>query len=154
MTLQTAGDKELLPRVKPLWEKLNWHHLLNNTWFKHYYSTFSFETRQKHFLNEAIVKLNVDLVSDRLHHRDVGYCVTSLNRGGAGEIESLYVDVDYRKLGLGDQLMRRAMAWLDEQGAASRTISVAEGNEEVLPFYQHYGFYPRAIVLEYIPPQK
>jgi ribosomal protein S18 acetylase RimI-like enzyme len=63
------------------------------------------------------------------------------------------VDAEYRKLGLGDQLMKHAMHWLDEQKASSRMVSVAEGNEDVFPFYQRYGFYPRKTLLEYIPPQ-
>ena len=51
-----SGGKELLARVKPLWEKLNWHHLLNNTYFKHYYATFTFDSRQKQFLNESNIQ--------------------------------------------------------------------------------------------------
>jgi len=147
-----TGGKELLPRVKALWEKLNRHHQLNNTYFKQHYSTYTFEGRQKKLLKDATAKLRVILAHDPARGNDVGYCVVSLNTAGVGEIESLYVELEYRKLGLGDQLMKRSMLWLDDEKATSRTLSVAEGNEEVLPFYAHYGFYPRRIVLEYIPP--
>ena len=149
-----SGGKELLPRVKPLWEKLNWHHLLTSIYFKHHYSVFTFDGRQKRFLNESIRLLYVDLAHDQKHRQDVGYCITSVSREDVGEIESIYVDAEYRKLGLGDQLMKRAMVWLDDQGVTARTLSVSVGNDDVLPFYQRYGFYPRKIVLEYIPPEK
>ena len=84
---------------------------------------------------------------------DIGYCISSITTRGVGEIESLYIEAEYRKLALGDTFMKQAMSWMDAEQVRSRIIGVAEGNEDVLAFYQRYGFYPRRIILEFIAPE-
>jgi ribosomal protein S18 acetylase RimI-like enzyme len=53
----------------------------------------------------------------------------------------------YRGRGIGEELVRRSLAWMDEQGARKITIGVVLGNEEALPLYEKFGFYPRAYSL-------
>lgn len=66
------------------------------------------------------------------------------------EMESLYVRENYRGLGLGETLLSNAIAWMDEMGAHTKTVSVAVGNEKAFGFYEHFGFYPRKTQLEQI----
>jgi ribosomal protein S18 acetylase RimI-like enzyme len=59
------------------------------------------------------------------------------------EIESLYVLADYRHCGIARELTEKSLNWLIENGCQSIELDVAVGNEEVLPFYEKFGFYPR-----------
>lgn len=45
-------------------------------------------------------------------------------------------------------MMKRALAWMETEKAERVNIAVSIGNEEVLPFYQRYGFFPKHIFLE------
>ncbi|MDD1763163.1 MAG: GNAT family N-acetyltransferase [Methanobacteriaceae archaeon] len=49
---------------------------------------------------------------------------------------------EYRSGGIGDQLMKRSLKWMDEKGAASKKILVTVGNQDVISFYRVYGFRP------------
>jgi diamine N-acetyltransferase len=144
------GGGEFLERVRPLWEKLNEHHLSKTHYFQQHYSTFTFDQRREPLL-VADLTLHVDLALDEDTKRDIAYCISTVNSQGVGEVESIYIDPGYRKLGIGDQLMKHAMQWMDGQPVKRRQIAVAEGNEAVFAFYEHYGFYPRKTILEYIP---
>jgi ribosomal protein S18 acetylase RimI-like enzyme len=54
------------------------------------------------------------------------------------------------KFRIGNELMKRALEWLDTNRVKSKRVVVAEGNEKVIDFYNHYGFYIRRIVLEQV----
>jgi hypothetical protein len=43
--------------------------------------------------------------------------------------------------------MKRALAWLDENRAGTKTIAVSIGNERVHGFYRQFSFLPRATTL-------
>lgn len=43
--------------------------------------------------------------------RAVGYCLSSVTADGVGEIDSLYVLDEFRRQGIGSELVRRALAW-------------------------------------------
>nr|WP_282433378.1 GNAT family N-acetyltransferase [Desulfosporosinus sp. FKA] len=77
----------------------------------------------------------------------IGYCVTTIDND-IGEIESLFVDEAYRKMGLGTVLMERALNWLEQNSITKKRLNVAVGNEQVLNFYRRFGFHPRTIILE------
>ncbi len=53
----------------------------------------------------------------------------------------------FRGRGLGSELMRRALEWMDSAGATSRTVVVAEGNERAYGFYRKFGFLPFSVTL-------
>lgn len=142
------GGVELLPTVKPLWEKLNHHHKDKSTNFKCRYENFTFEQRVKRLSVDDTLKTNIDLIMDNSRNQYIGYCISTVNRDSVGEVDSLYLNSDYRGYGLGDELMERAIKWIDSNEVKSIIIGVAEGNEEVLKFYERYGFYKRTTILE------
>ena len=142
------GSTELLDKVDSLWKKLNKHHQTIANPFQDSFSQMTFEMRRAHWLDRAksgLLRIDIALLEDS--EGAVGYCVTSIDND-FGEIESIFIDESYRKLGLGGVLMKRALNWLDRNDVIKKRLNVAVGNEQVLPFYQKYGFYPRAIILE------
>ncbi len=142
------GGAEILDEVEPLWRKLNKHHQGKSTYFAEHFARFTFAERRQDLEHKAEVgALLVEIARDRETGDHAGYCVSSVDGEGVGEIDSLFVEADYRGRGVGDLLISRALAWLEERGARDTKIVVAYGNEEVLAFYARYGFYPRTYVL-------
>ncbi|MCR3757566.1 GNAT family N-acetyltransferase [Clostridium felsineum] len=142
------GGLELLDLVEPLWEKLNKYHENKAKYFAYRYKKFKFDARRKSFTKANIKAVNIDLIKKGDNY--IGYCISTINDDKIGEIESIFIEEDYRKFSLGDKLMTRALKWLDENEVKSKRIGVAEGNEKVLEFYKKYGFYKRTIILQKI----
>jgi len=146
-----ACDESGLEQIADLWRKLQEHHRACGGEFARTLGAVSWEQRKAGLLKKVVGgRLLVDVVRDGDAGRYVGYCVTSLTTELWGEIESIYVEPEYRGEGIGDCLMRRALAFLDEGGAKVKTLGVAVGNEEVFGFYRRYGFVPRATILQQI----
>jgi GNAT superfamily N-acetyltransferase len=133
--------------VRPLWEKLNEIHAGRSAHFAAEYRAMTFEKRKKMLLAGGRTAWLVEIARDTATGEIAAYCLSSINRDREGEIDSLYVEPAYRRFRVADALMRRALDWLNGQGALSKKIVVAAGNEEVLPFYEFYDFYPRQVVL-------
>ena len=144
----SASGQECLDEIKPLWEMLN-----------HYISTISphfgdlvlmrtFAARKGELQEKSLRgALRLDLARDASTGQVIGYAVTTLSEGGAGEIDSIFVQEAYRGTGVGNRLMKRALAWLDDSRAKTKTIAVSTGNEHVHGFYRRFGFLPRATML-------
>jgi len=127
--------------IKPLWEKLNLLHLDKAIYFKNKYKKFTFDKRMEAIYKKAqdgIVKLDMILDSDSGNY--VGYCLTSIE-DTLGEIESIYIEKEYRNFGLGGTLMNSALKWFELNEIKNIEINVVYANEEALPFYERYGFY-------------
>ncbi len=142
------GGKELLDFVQPLWEKLNKYHEVHSKTFPEKFRQQTFATRKSKFLNDENVDLKIDLVKDKETNIYIGYCISTVNREGIGEVDSLYIEQDYRKFGLGDKFMTKALEWLEHKQVKTKIIGVAEGNDAALDFYKRYNFYTRRIILE------
>ena len=138
-----------IDRIRPLWEQLNDHHHANARAFRDVYSAWGFDDRKKNFKRLAATgQFRIDLASDPVSDRDIGYCVSSISADLDGEIESVFVEAGFRTQGIGSALVIRALQWFQEQGAARVRVSVADGNEGAFPFYRKFGFFPRMTVLE------
>jgi len=145
----SSTDISEIELVRPLWIKLNDHHHAHARAFRSQYEQWTFDDRKAQFEKIAAAgSLRVDLALDPETGRYIGYCVSSLSQEKAGEIESIFVEKDYRSRGIGSALVTRALAWLDENGSIRNRVPVADGNEEALEFYRRFGFYPRMTVLE------
>jgi diamine N-acetyltransferase len=144
------GSRELLDLVQPLWEKLNKHHEINSNNFSDRFRNLKFEVRKNRFINDENLVVKIDLIKDKDKAEYIGYSISTINKDLIGEIDSLFVDKEYRKYGLGDNLMNRALEWLDSNQVKTKIIGVAEGNENVLEFYKRYGFYKRRVILEQV----
>lgn len=134
-------------RIRPLWERLKQHHGEVSTFFAERHAGIGFDERLTflHAHGKDLFRLDVA----RLDGTDtqVGYCLSSIAEGRRGEVESIYVDADWRGQGLGRWFMEAALAWFDERGAEQVILGVVAGNDRALGFYERFGFFPRTTVL-------
>lgn len=136
-----SGGYELLPRVETLWYELKDHHSRIDPEFPDM-SAPSFESSENG-LKKNSRQILVDFVRCATGNVEAGYCISVIDDKDIGEIESLYVRKEFRKLGVGKELLNRALAWLDQNGAKAKRLSVLSGNTEAIAFYRSFGFESR-----------
>ena len=135
--------------VQPLWAKLRAYHSNLSPHFAGEMHRFTFEPRKQDILAKAAAgKLRIELASTGLDVADVGYCISTISADGRGEVDSLFVEECFRGRGIGSELVRHAIAWLESVGASSKVVTVAHGNEGALMLYKRFGFHPRTILLQ------
>ena len=142
----SVTDEEEIDMVAPLWEKLNKHHGKLSQHFSFDYPNRTWENRKNEFLSEA-ADLRVDLARDTDTGVLVGYCISSITTDRLGEIDSIFIETDYRRCGIGGYLIKNAMNWMKELSVSRIIVQVLVGNEEAHLFYNRYGFYPRATIM-------
>lgn len=146
--LLIEGKQELLGEVQELWQKLNMHHMENTQYFKKKYQENSFEKRKKPLLEKSATgDIQVLIAKDQATDTKAGYCISTVTAEGIGELDSIYVEKEYRRLGVGDMLMTASMKWLESKAPKEIVLTVAGGNEKALDFYKRYGFYTTATKL-------
>jgi ribosomal protein S18 acetylase RimI-like enzyme len=144
-------DQQGLDSIGFLWEKLKEHHYARATHHAGLFASMTFEGRKRDFFNKSHNgHLRLDIARDIETGNLVGYCVSSITEKKVGEIESIFIESDYRRHGIGDNFMKKVLTWMDSLSVASKVIGVAAGNEEAFPFYARYGFYPRVSVLQQV----
>jgi ribosomal protein S18 acetylase RimI-like enzyme len=142
-------DRREIDIIKPLWEKLRDYHHGLSLYFAERYMEFAFEERKKQLLKKSINgSLKIDIVKDEDTKWFIGYCVSSISDELEGEIDSVYIEEEYRSLGIGKELMTRALNWMGEKGVKSKKIVIAVGNEDMISFYEKFDFLPGHIILE------
>jgi ribosomal protein S18 acetylase RimI-like enzyme len=145
--LYTYGGVELLDDVQPLWEQLNQHHAAVSPYFAADFHAKTFSGRKNALLAKySNGELRIDIA--QADGRNVGYVFSAIHANGVGEIESIFIEKKHRGQAIGDQLMQRALDWLDSVNAHTKVINVAVGNESAYKFYERYGFYPRVVTLK------
>ena len=133
--------------VKPLWQKLNAHHRSRSQHFARFYAKFTFEDRMAAILEHQNPRLRIEVARDADTQELVGYCISSVSESFEGEVDSIYIEPQYRKMKIGDRLMTGSLKWMEALGVKKKKITVAHGNEETFGFYEKYGFYPRLTIL-------
>jgi ribosomal protein S18 acetylase RimI-like enzyme len=147
----TENGKQDLDLIAPLWEKLREHQRLRSLHFPGHYAARTWQARKADLMRKSRSGgLHLHIATDLDTREPIGYCVSTVSGNGQGQLESIYVEPDYRKCGVGDRLMRRALNWMDVMHARTKTLTVGVGNEEVLSFYRRYGFYPKHITVEQV----
>lgn len=144
--IRTVGLDEL-GRIEKLWKKLSEVHEQDSLHFKEHYRTLSFRERCKPFYEKKENEIKIDILSDK--KTPVGYCVSTFSES-RGEIESIFIEKEYRKYGYGRELMERSIHWMESNKCSVIEVSVAAGHESVFSFYQELGFYPRMTYLRKI----
>ncbi len=145
-----VGSGELLERVEPLWLQLREHHAgATARWGEQLRGT-GFASRRAGLIAKGVGGLLV--VMAKSDGRDVGYCVCSIGADGAGDIDSLFVAAAHRRSGIGQKLVARGLDWFAERAVTRISVEVLVGNEAALPFYEHFGFYPRTHRLQRLNP--
>ena len=143
------GSGDDLDLIKPLWEKLNQLHFDLSPHFKHRFHGMTWDNRKSKLLEKSR-DIMLDYAIDNNDEKIIGYCISTIDKEDSktGEIDSIYIDYNYRKSGLGKQLMERAIQWLQSSNTETQKLLVAFGNEEVFGFYKQFDFYPLHIVLQ------
>lgn len=132
--------------IKPLWEKLKNHHRELSTHFSGKYNEVKFNERKEEILKKSDM-VKIDIVKDNSTGKYIGYCISSINND-TGEIDSIYLEENYRVLGIGRHLISKALDWMNENKVKNKKIVIAVGNEELLAFYKKFDFLPRHIILD------
>jgi ribosomal protein S18 acetylase RimI-like enzyme len=150
----TSGGEEVLDKARELWEKLNQLHATSSPNFEgHYTGQTWIKRRGEIYSRSRKAGIRVELAYAGSDRRLVGFCIAYVTKENEGELDSIYVEEEFRNTGMGDRFMIAALNWFRYQGASRVKIAVETGNEEVIHFYQRHGFSPRAIVLENSPPE-
>jgi ribosomal protein S18 acetylase RimI-like enzyme len=145
-----SGGFDLLPKVERLWYELKRHQAKYAARFIDM-STSTFELRatglkekSKHFLVE------IALASPQ--NMEIGYCFSTIDHSDIGELESLFINENYRRLGIGTELTARSLAWMEQHSAKGKRVSLFNSNESAMTFYRGFGFESR--VQELMIPNK
>jgi diamine N-acetyltransferase len=141
-----SGGQEFLDRIEPLWEELNKHHMKKSIHFSELIKSRNFEARKKDLVSKSN-HLRTDIAIDIKEKIDIGYCISTINDKHIGEIDSLYIKEPYRRNGIGKKLMEMTLTWLDDHAVIEKVLSVGSGNDEVIKFYEIFGFYTATINL-------
>ncbi|MBT7616117.1 MAG: GNAT family N-acetyltransferase [Calditrichaeota bacterium] len=143
---------ELLDEIEPLWMKLHSFHRQVSTHFSEHFPEINFEQRKKAlFSNMTRGNIKLDVVRSAKSSNIIGYCLSSIRdsaTGKMGEIESIYLEPDYRGLGIGGKFMRESLLWMDSLSVKRKVLGVGVGNEVTFRFYEKYNFFPRTTILE------
>jgi len=136
-------DNAEIDKISDLWRELNSLHYELSANFKSHFAAMDFEKRKESIqLNQKLAVFAAPQAGEY-----VGYCICSVNNL-VGEIDSLFVKERSRSSGLGSALTRTALQWLNENNCEKINISVAEGNRQVLSFYEKFGFRHRFYVMQ------
>jgi ribosomal protein S18 acetylase RimI-like enzyme len=134
-----------------MWEELNRYHCDRSQHFKEHYLAMTWQKRKYTLLKKTVGgAMQVEIAVEETSGRKVGYIVSTVNSEKIGEVESIYVNENYRGMGIGDQLMRDALDWMGQTGAISKQVEVSVGNEVAWGFYGGYGFLPRKTLLKQV----
>lgn len=140
-----SGGWELLDRIEPLWnQQRDFHFQLAPQWKQG--MTPEFGARQQALIAKGITGHFIAVAS--IGARDIGYAISTIDGKGRGELDSLFVDSEFRNQGVGDALMRITLAWFAERGIDNIAIELLACNEGALRFYARYGYEPRSIVMK------
>jgi len=137
--------KSEIGKIKPLWRKLKELHHNDSRYFKDYYRDLTFEKRCEKFCALDDSRIRIEVIED--NGITAGYCISTIENE-TGEIDSLYIEEDYRQYGYGKRLVENGIVWMREQGCGKITVGVAEGHEDVIGFYRSLGFFPRMTYLQ------
>lgn len=137
-------SKDEISLIEALWCELKQHHQDKTTYFTDYYQANNFAKRKAELLNKDRLAIFVASNDDQA----TGFCVASI-AAQLGEIDSLYVQPSLRGIGMGQQLMAAGLDWLNQQEPDSIRLSVGEGNEEAIAYYEKLGFKKRATVMQF-----
>jgi ribosomal-protein-alanine N-acetyltransferase len=75
-----------------------------------------------------------------------GFAVASwLRQEAVAEVEGLFVDLDYRRQGVGSALIAACMTWAAKAGASKVRLEVRASNTAAHALYRRHGFSPAGV---------
>ena len=138
-TFEKAG----LDLIETIWNKNKEYHKDHSEYFKIKNGTEQFSKRK--VVLESLEDLRVIVVENE--NVQIGFCIASYDNE-RGTIESLYIEEEYRRQGIGTRLIKEQLKWFEEKGCKRIKVSTIYGNTTAIEFYKKFDFLPRAIILE------
>ena len=132
-----------IPIIQPMWEELNKLHGQLSTHFNEHFKSFTFQNR----MNETDQKDAIAVFVIKEGSKLGGYCMASVECG-IGEVDSIYIKPEYRGNKMGVCLIEKVETWLKSKEVTKIQISIVEGNEAVLDFYNRQGYRHKTTVVE------
>lgn len=147
----TETDERGLELIESLWQKLNDYHGELSEYFTGSYPKNTFARRKKELLEKSNGgTMRIDLARDIDTEKLIGYCVSTLSRNKKGEIDSIYIEDGYRRSGIGECLIKKALRWMEEKAIERKVVEVIANNKDAIKFYRRFGFQLRSIILEQV----
>lgn len=140
------GGTELLEKVRPLWLNKRKYHEEKSTYFPEKFAQMTFDGRIAEMFEKS--EIRVVIAKDTEEDKYVGFCISTIDCKKLGVIESIFIEEQYRRNKIAENLMNLSLKWMDNRGAKNKRLNVAVGNEEVMNFYKRFNFKPYLIVLE------
>jgi ribosomal protein S18 acetylase RimI-like enzyme len=152
------AGRESLDLVEPLWMSMHRHHEAVSPMIGRFGPlpdvSALWERRRAHY-EQWLAEPRSALLLARVADEAVGYAMVRLRvprrawepRGLIGTLETLAVDESRRGLGIGTVLLSAVRELLTAEGATVLELSVLEGNEQAMRFYEHQGLRPALVTL-------
>ena len=133
--------------IKELWKELNLLMSKKTVNYKETYESKEFNERIKPYVDK-VQKGKYLITIAKSDSNKVGYCISSVNEMLIGEVDSIYVKDEYRGYNIGEHLMKEAVDFFETNNVKKQILVVTYGNDEVMKFYNKFGFYATKIELE------
>jgi len=75
--------------------------------------------------------------------------ISSASGASAAWIEDVFVNKNYRRLGLGNLVLKACKTWAENKGARRMQLLVDKRNENAMEFYKAFGFSPSNMNAQY-----
>ncbi len=128
--------REGIDSLESSWGKLMMHHEKASQYFKKHFELNTFESRKQMLKG----KEQLSIFKAESKENVVGYVLVTVDDSGVAELDSLFVDAEYRGKNVGAKLVKLGLNWLYENSEEDPFLVVAEGNEKVFEFYRKIGF--------------
>jgi diamine N-acetyltransferase len=145
----TSLGSDRIDEIRPLWEALREHHAAMDWPFAAEMGGVLFAGRKQELLHKARGgHFRIEIAAAQPDPNPIAYCLSTVTKDDCGEIDSVFVTPERQRQGIGTELVRRALKWLDQSGAASKRVVVAEGNPAARALYEKLGFLPRTTTMQ------
>ncbi|MCH8950461.1 MAG: GNAT family N-acetyltransferase [Chloroflexi bacterium] len=110
------------------------------------------------WLTADVVRKGIDqepvfrMLEDSASGRAVGFLSLRVERPGEGYVSDIVLHPDYQRRGLGEAMMRWALAWFRQEGLESAALTVNTDNGPAIALYRKLGFEPTEKGLDYRRP--
>ena len=92
------------------------------------------------------------MLEDSASGRAIGFLNLRVERPGEGYVSDVALHPDYQRRGLGEAMMRWALAWFRQEGLESAALTVSTDNGPAIALYRKLGFEPTEKGLDYLRP--
>lgn len=139
-----SGGIELIDAIEDLWEQLKVHHLGIDRVHPEGIRQAQFQKRKQELIKKGN-SLLVELAQVSENSNVIGYCISTISENKIGELDSIFVEPSYRGLGIGKELVQRALNWMDRREVDAKRVNVLEVNEAAIALYRQFGFKTRQL---------